>query len=193
MMLRRTTGTLIVLGLIGSGPLVAQQRTARRRAAAHPRPLPRRHPSRHRRRQPAARGARRRRNPRTRRQRRRRRHCRQRRHGPHGAHRQRHRRRPVRHLLRREDGPDPRLERQRLGPDRPHAGTARLQGPDRDAGARHLHRHRPRRRRRLARDAREVREAEFSQLLAPAIYYAEEGFPLSEVTARPLGGIAEAR
>ena len=89
----------------------------------------------------------------------------------------------------RRPGRAPRPERQRLGAERPHAGTARLQGHHGDAGARRLLGDRARRRRRLARAAREVRAARIQPtLLAPAIYYAEEGFPLSEVTAGHWGG-----
>ena len=70
---------------------------------------------------------------------------------------------------------------QRLGAVRPHRRSPRVEGPQDDAAARHLLGDGAGRRRRMGRDAhRSSARKPFSELLAPAIYYAENGFPLSE-------------
>ena len=128
-------------------------------SARHGRPFEDRDDLRHRRREPAAGGARGRAGARARRQRRRRRDRDQRGHGAGRAVLQRHRRRPLRHLLRGEDRQAARAERRRLGADRPERGTPEIERHGPDAGQRHLHRDGAGRRRGLGRAAREVRQA----------------------------------
>ena len=63
-----------------------------------------------------------------------------------------------------------------------------VEGHQRDAAARHPLGHRPGRRRRAGtRCAAEFGTKPLSELLAPAIYYAENGFPLSETIAAAWG------
>ena len=132
----------------------------------------------------AARRARRHADPRARRQRGRRRDRHERGDRCHGARHERHRRRPFRPLLGREGRQAPRPERLGLGAERPHARVARGQGareacrktgrwrsrsPGAVAGWQAL----------LDRFGTKP----LAELLAPAIHYANEGFPLGEITA----------
>ena len=107
--------------------------------------------------QSAVGGAGRRPDPRAGRQRHRRGDRRERHDGADGTDRQRHRRRPVHPLLRREDRHGTRSQRERLGADGPHAGVPGSEGHHQDAAARHLLGHRARRRCRMGRHAHEVR------------------------------------
>ena len=157
--------------------------TGRRRSASEP--LGHRRQPRHRRDQPAAGGAGRARRPQGGRQRGRRGHRHQRHAGPGRADELRHRRRPVRHLLGRQDAEALRPQRQRPQPVRPQPRGLRskrdskrfpARGRSVVVGARL--------RRRLGRAAAAVRhDAALRELLAPAIHYAEDGFPVSEIIA----------
>ena len=85
------------------------------------------------------------------------------------------------------------LNAERLGADRPHASTLlKSKGITRDAAARHLLGDRAGRRGRLGRAARDASaRCRCRDLLAPAIYYADDGFPVTEVIAAQLGGLGE--
>ena len=127
----------------------------------------------------------RRQDPRSRRQRHRCRDRGQRGAGPHAAVRQRHGRRPLRHRLRGQDRQGLRAELQRLDAEGAHHRLPEEQGHRQDRPARRPHHHRAR----AAspdgtRCAARFGTKPFAELLASAIFYAENGFPLPEIGAR---------